>query len=60
MSSASSTKPNGSIHSPNSGRILKRPPTISRTPTHIRSQRWEGWLNHCAVDRQLFGSKSIN
>jgi hypothetical protein len=60
MSAASSTKPSRSNHSPNSGRMLKKLPTISKTPVHIRSQRWEGWRNHRAVDRQLLGSRSIN
>jgi hypothetical protein len=40
--------------------MLKRLPTISKTAAHIRSQRWEGWRNHRAVDRQLFGNRSIS
>jgi len=42
------------------GSMLKRLPMISKTPAHIRSQRCEGWRNHRAVDRQLFGNRSIN
>jgi hypothetical protein len=40
--------------------MLKKLPAMSGAPTHIRSQRWEGWRNRLAVDRQLFGSRSIS
>ena len=59
-SSASSTTPNGSIHKPNTGNMLRKLPRISSTPMQMRKIRCEGRRSHRADERQLFGSRSIS
>ena len=59
-SSDSKIAPSGSIHSPSSGRKLRSPPAISRTPAGILSQINDGCRNQRTLERRNRGSRSIS